>query len=200
MKQRYLWLLDAGHSPATRGKRSPVLSDGRQLLEWEFARDIVHRLRDILDELGIANHEITPHIHADLKPSARARLANYMAKTSGMKCRVVSIHGNAHRSTWSSAEGITVLYHPASKASKAMAEVFQNRLVRQTECKDRGIRPRTNLTLLKATRMPAILSENGFYSNRDECDDMLDGYWRDGIAGAHADAIEMIESGVLERR
>ena len=34
-------LLDNGHGCDTPGKRSPVWPDGRQLLEWEFNRDIV---------------------------------------------------------------------------------------------------------------------------------------------------------------
>lgn len=38
-------ILDAGHGYNTKGKRSPVWSDGSQLFEWEFNRDVVKRIR-----------------------------------------------------------------------------------------------------------------------------------------------------------
>ena len=41
-------ILDNGHGQETPGKRSPVWSDGKQLFEWEFNRDIVRRIADIL--------------------------------------------------------------------------------------------------------------------------------------------------------
>ena len=44
-------ILDAGHGKETPGKRSPILEDGSQLLEWEFNRDICNRIyRLLLDE------------------------------------------------------------------------------------------------------------------------------------------------------
>ena len=39
-------ILDAGHGYNTKGKRSPVWSDGSQLFEWEFNRDVVKRIRE----------------------------------------------------------------------------------------------------------------------------------------------------------
>ena len=37
-------ILDNGHGKETSGKRSPIWSDGSQLFEWEFNRDIVQRI------------------------------------------------------------------------------------------------------------------------------------------------------------
>ena len=37
-------LIDNGHGVDTKGKRSPVWPDGRQLFEWEFNRDIAKRV------------------------------------------------------------------------------------------------------------------------------------------------------------
>ena len=41
-------LLDNGHGENTPGKRSPKWSDGSQLFEWEYAREIAK---------GVTNYE-----------------------------------------------------------------------------------------------------------------------------------------------
>ena len=46
-------ILDPGHGFDTPGKRSPVWSDGTQLLEWEFSRDVVRRIERRLIALNI---------------------------------------------------------------------------------------------------------------------------------------------------
>ena len=47
-----LVILDAGHGIDTPGKRSPVWSNGTQLFEWKFNRDIVD---SIIGYLQVAN-------------------------------------------------------------------------------------------------------------------------------------------------
>lgn len=190
MTQRHLWLIDAGHAPSTPGKRSPVTPPGDQLLEWEFARDVAQRLRARLDERGIANHILTPHQEADIKPSARAAMANAIPG----RTRLVSIHSNAAGSSgWSDASGIAALHYTGSAVSQAMAEVFQRHLVHVMGWRDRGLKPRGNLSLLKRTRMPAVITETGFYTNRHECSVLLQPSARCRIAEAHAGAIQEIE-------
>ena len=41
--------------------------------------------------------------------------------------------------------------------------------------------------------MPAIITENGFYTNREQCEYLLDPDVRERIAGAHVEAITEIE-------
>ena len=48
--------------------------------------------------------------------------------------------------------------------------------------------------ILKNTTCPSILTENGFYTNKEECRKMLDDYWRKKIALAHVNAIQVIEN------
>lgn len=197
--QRNIYLLDAGHAPDTAGKRSPELPDGRRLLEWQFSRDVVRRICRILDELDIAHHELTPHINEDIGPTARAELANELALEVELPAIVISVHSNAAKDRdevqdgWSDANGVTVLYYPTSKAGLALAERFQAQIVAATGWRDRGVKGRSDLSILKKTHMPAILTENGFYTSREQCEQLLDDSVRETIALAHVAAIQELE-------
>ena len=46
-------LLDNGHGENTPGKRSPKWSDGSQLFEWEYAREIAKGVHNQLRAKGI---------------------------------------------------------------------------------------------------------------------------------------------------
>jgi len=70
--------------------------------------------------------------------------------------------------------------------------MFQENLVQVTGWIDRGIR-RGNFQIIRETAMPAILTENGFYTNREQCEYLLDPDWRTTIAEAHVEAIKEIE-------
>ncbi|HIS89388.1 TPA: N-acetylmuramoyl-L-alanine amidase [Candidatus Avigastranaerophilus faecigallinarum] len=78
----------------------------------------------------------------------------------------ISIHCNSHVNP--SANGVEVLYFPSSIKGKKYAEIMQQALVNITKLKNRGIIPRNNLYVLKATKAPAILIELAFLSNSKE--------------------------------
>lgn len=188
----YLWLLDHGHAPSTPGKRSPVYDDGR-LLEWEFARDVVDRVAQQLEALNIAHHIITPRCDFDVGPTDRANIANQVARVvdTPSEARLLSVHANAHGNgaDFNEAEGVTVLYYPSSSTGKALAEAMQDCLVTASGMRDRGVKARDNLSLLKKTNMPAILTENGFYTNRQEVEVLASDEGRDMFARAHVNFI-----------
>jgi len=194
--QKFLWILDGGHAPATSGKRSPKLDDGRQLLEWEFARDVVDKIAKRLTELGIAHHVLTPKTIYDLKPSRRAALANAIKASAELPTRLISVHANAAgKGGWSDARGLTVLYFHGSVAGKALAQDLLTKIVAATGLDDRGVKERDDLSILEMTDMPAILSENGFYTNRDEVEVLLSEEGRQKIADAHVQFIVAHEAG-----
>jgi N-acetylmuramoyl-L-alanine amidase len=72
----------------------------------------------------------------------------------------VSIHCN---SNGPDAVGIEVLYK--TETGKALAEPIHEALIRATGDRDRGLKHRTGLHVLNATRMPACLPEIGFISH-----------------------------------
>lgn len=78
----------------------------------------------------------------------------------------VSVHHNA--SSNKSARGFEVLYYPTSKEGQELAQCVQTTIIEKLNLKDRGIKKRDNLYVLKNTKMPAILIEVGFISNPTE--------------------------------
>ena len=78
----------------------------------------------------------------------------------------VSIHCNA--AVNETANGAEVLYYPTSTKGKEYALKVQKQLVKTTNLKDRGIKPRNDLHVLKRTKAVAILVELAFLSNQAE--------------------------------
>jgi N-acetylmuramoyl-L-alanine amidase len=190
MAGNFLWILDNGHGKSTPGKRSPVLEDGRQLLEYEFNREIVRLLSDKLEADAINYHIIVPEIEGDISLAERVRRANHLV--SDLPKLFVSIHCNAQSDNWGTASGIETYYYEASVKGRTMAALFQKHLIETLQWKDRGIKT-ANFYVIKNTDMPAILTENGFYSNREECLKLLSEEWREKIAAAHLVAMQEIE-------
>ena len=87
-------ILDNGHGKKTSGKRSPVWPDGSQLFEWEFNRDIVSRICDMLDAVGIRYERLVPE-DVDISLKERCRRANAINDRTDGQCFLISIHGNA---------------------------------------------------------------------------------------------------------
>lgn len=84
----------------------------------------------------------------------------------------ISIHCNAAASA--SANGVEVLYYPTSSKGKDYALKVQKQLVKTTNLKDRGIKPRNDLHVLKRTKAVAILVELAFLTNAAEEKLLLD--------------------------
>jgi len=189
-QKRYLWILDNGHGVETSGKRSPRFEDGRQLLEYEFNRAIVKRIIDRLDELGVAYLNLVPGEN-DVPLADRVALAS-TCDDKGLGKVYVSVHGNAATDLWSIASGVETYHYPNSQTGISLATVFQKHIVQQTEWKDRGIKE-AKFYVLRKTTMPAILTENGFFSNKAQCEQMLSMEYRDKVAEAHVQAILEIE-------
>lgn len=78
----------------------------------------------------------------------------------------ISLHCNSF--TNENANGVEVLYYPTSTKGKNCAQVVQNELIKATKLKDRGIKSRNDLHVLKRTKATAILIELAFVSNPNE--------------------------------
>jgi len=187
---KYMWIIDNGHGEDTLGKRSPLFEDGTQLLEFEFNRRISEKLMEYLSSAGVRYHNLVPEIEGDVTLSERVSRANDLE--SDIPLILVSIHGNAFGAQWTSPAGIETYHYCKSKKGESIADVFQNRLTMTTGWKDRGVKT-ANFYILKHTNMPAILTENGFFTNKQECKKMLSDDWVEKLARAHFDAIMEIE-------
>ena len=88
-------ILDNGHGRETPGKRSPIWSDGSQLFEWEFNRDVVRRISEQLNNKGIENTIIVPE-DKDISLSERVKRTNAICSKYGANnCLFISVHATA---------------------------------------------------------------------------------------------------------
>jgi len=202
----YLWIFDNGHGGMidgvyqTPGKRSPVWPDGTQLFEGEFNRAIVDRLVVLCKANGIdyVNLVNTPE---DVPLSERTSKANSIAKASEKPCIYVSIHADAFSDE--SANGWSVYTSPGTTKSDSIATIlfekaareFTGEYMRSDKYSDGDVDKEANFWVLAHTTMPAILSENFFMTNSDNCHKYLlseDG--RDRVAKIHFEMIQQVEA------
>ena len=154
-------VIDAGHGPDTPGKRSPDES----LREYQFNSAVA---RYVADELlhGYEDVEILL-THDD---SRDVSLRERTDRANAWKADVfVSIHANAYGAGgWNDAKGIeTFVYTTRPAAAVKLAEAVHRNLIRMTGRPDRGVKT-ANFHVLRETKMPAILVECGFMTNREE--------------------------------
>ena len=192
-----LVILDAGHGIDTPGKRSPIWSNNTQLFEWKFNRDIVD---SIIGYLQVANISYVKLIEEsqDISLKERVDRINTIYKENKDKYRVylISVHGNAADNA-PTANGIEVFTSIGETKSDTIAEVFYSKLknlgwkMRPNRSNKGG--KEENFYILKNSHCPAVLTENGFYTNEEECKKMLEFYWQKEIALAHYKAMQDIE-------
>lgn len=159
-------VLDAGHGINTPGKRSPA--DER---EWSF-NDAVLRAcaAHLRTYIGVSILRVDDASgRTDVPLQTRVNRANAWGADI-----YVSIHHNANTARWGSWGGVeTFVYPTASKASVALANAVQPRIVSAMGLRDRGVK-RANLHVLRATNMPAILTEGGFMDSTTDIVAMRD--------------------------
>jgi N-acetylmuramoyl-L-alanine amidase len=187
-------LLDNGHGGLingkyqTPGKRSPVWDDGSQLFEGEFNRAIVNGLIQELTRLQIPYVNIAPE-YRDVSLETRVRRANKYPATNSL---YISIHANAgggHGSELFTSPGVTKSDRIATIFGEEYQNIFPDRELR-TDFSDGDLDKEEPFYVLMKTKMPAVLTENFFMDNKEECKTiLLTQKGRDKIIRYHLNAI-----------
>lgn len=155
--------VDPGHG-GRHGRRDPgaVGLEPYELHEAEVVWPVCVCLASILSGQGHAIL-VTRSQRQFVSPAGRARLAN----DQGAEL-FVSVHCNSFR--LDTANGFEVLFHPDSAQGRALALAIMDAMAEALgdQVRNRGIKPRTNLSVLTRTRMPAVLVELPFISNPRE--------------------------------
>lgn len=94
----------------------------------------------------------------------------------------ISIHCNAAASK--KVNGIETLYYPGSIKGKSLAKEIQLSLIEKLKRRDREIKERADLFVLKYTIMPAVLIECGFMSSPEERELLSNEKYKEDIATA----------------
>ena len=184
-----LILIDPGHGIDTPGKRSP---DGK-FLEYLWNRQIADLLLDRFMIMGIDASLVVTETN-DISLSTRVQRVNKVcSKVGASNVILLSIHSNAagDGSKWMSAQGWSCYTSKGESKSDLIAECLYD--VFETEFADRKIRKdmsdgdrdwEENFYVLQKSKCPAVLLENFFYDNRDECSWLLKDKTKERIADA----------------
>ena len=159
-----LVVLDPGHGKNTAGKRSP----DSKLMEYEFNQVICNIAKDILEAHGIRVLLTKEMDDPDIPLNQRSLVA-----INNKADLFISVHGNAHGdgTTWTTGHGYEVYDHP-NNPSKKLAEINLKHSIAETGLRSRGTKT-ANFGVLRTSPIPAILCEYGFFTNKEECEQML---------------------------
>lgn len=165
-------LIDNGHGSNTPGKRSP---DGT-LREYAWTREVSCMICDLLQAEGYDAKLLVPE-QWDVSLAERCRRANQYNKKDTI---LVSIHINAagNGSKWMKARGWSIFTTKGITKADELAERIWFRAkaafgwpltVRSYSTAKMGHDYEENFYILMHTYCPAVLIENFFMDNKDDC-------------------------------
>lgn len=183
-------LIDPGHGIDTPGKRSP---DGK-FREYLWNRQVADLLGARLVAMGIDASPVVTETN-DIPLSTRVQRVNRIcSKVGASNVILVSIHANAAgNGGWMNAKGWSCYTSKGNTESDRIAECLYDAF--EKEFPDRKIRKdlsdgdkdwEENFYVLAKSRCPAVLLENFFYDNQEECAFLLKEETKERIASAAA--------------
>ena len=172
---RTVVIIDAGHG----GKDLGCHPD--KFYEKHLTLDTAYRLKALLDMRGVPNIMIRDNDYY-LTLAQRVSKANQYSKAI-----FVSIHYNSASPT--SVHGIETFYFGGASRSLSLAQNVHSAMLNRVSVKDRKVKSRRGLYVLKHTRHPSILVEGGFLSNKKERSKVLKGEYRQALAEGIAQGI-----------
>lgn len=147
-------VLDAGH-----GDHDPGAVGINGVTEKSLNLQILNETVKALDNKGVKMY-LTRKDDTYITLEGRTKVANEVEADY-----FISIHNNSGSAI---ANGTEVLYYPTDEASKRFASVVQEKFVSTLGVTNRGIKPRSDLAVLRGSKMPAILIEAGFITNQKD--------------------------------
>lgn len=176
-------LLDAGHGGFQPG------TSGNGLVEKDINLKVALKVIEHLKDSGIKVY-LTRDKDVVVDNNLRAKTANQIADL------MVSIHMNASPNGEAAPNGTETLFQVHSNdnssklTSRKAAEIMQSKVLVALGTRNRGVKQRTDLLILNATTVPAILVETCFLSNPGDALKISSSANQDIVAKAMADAIE----------
>lgn len=191
--------LDAGHASTTPGKCSP----DKRLREYKWNRECVELIKRGLEQHGIKVYIVTPEVDKDVALSTRAARVNARVaanRKKGINTIMISVHVNAAgNGQWMNARGWSAWTTKGKTNSDKLAECLYDGAVEFLE-KPYGMKIRTdksdgdrdyesNFTVIYKSNCPAVLTENFFMDNKEDCEFLLSDYGKQACANAHVKGI-----------
>lgn len=167
-------LIDAGHGIDTPGKRSP---DGA-FREYLWNRQVAEL---VFEDLGIDGYDVSLVVTEtnDIPLITRVNRVNAICNKYGAdNVILVSIHSNAagDGKNWMNAKGWSCYTTKGNTKSDILAELlydsfemsFPDRKIRK-DMQDGDRDWEENFYIIQKSKCPAVLIENFFYDNKEEC-------------------------------
>lgn len=162
--------IDQGHNPESPNTGA----EGNGLREQDVTYEVGQDLAELLRRSG--NYEVRLS-----RPTPTTQLGT--SNTSSLRARVndanswgadyfISIHTNASEA--SSSSGVEAFAYSRGSSAFELGEDIIQGIVDATGLRDRGMKVRPGLYVLKKTNMPAVLVEIGFISNPNDAAIMRD--------------------------
>lgn len=182
-------LIDPGHGIDTPGKRSP---DGL-FREYLWNRQVADLILEGLVSAGVDASLVVTETN-DVTLRNRVNRVNTICNRLGASnVLLVSVHANAagNGSAWMNAKGWSCYTSKGKTRSDQVAECLYDAF--EEEFQDRKIRKdmsdgdrdwEENFYVLQKSKCPAVLLENFYYDNREECAWMLQEETKRRIASA----------------
>lgn len=185
IQYKMIVIFDNGHGKETKGKRSPIWSDGSQLFEYEFNRDITSRCIAKLTHRGFQTHLLVPEIN-DITLEERVRRANKIKDSI-----LISIHANGGGGTgfegWTS-RGQTKADELCEYIYNSFSWHIPDWKLRK-DSSDGDSDKESGFYMIRWTNMPAVLLECGFMDTESDCYFMMSENGRDKISDAIVDGV-----------
>lgn len=162
--------ISAGHSHLTAGKRTCPFSDGRQMREHEFNRDVAFALDYLLRKQG---H--TTVLCFDEIGVTDMSLADRVGKANTAKADVyISVHANAFGDgiNWHPANGLVGMYYTGSVKGEKLARTIIGQMSKDLGMPINSYQP-GKLYEPKYTAMPCVIVECGFMTNKSDAQKLL---------------------------
>lgn len=171
----YRVFIDAGHG----GKDPGACANGLQ--EKDLTLSIALKVQRILQGQGI---DVVMSRTTD--KFLELREISSLANNSGTDA-FASIHINS--ATTTAAYGIETYYYPNRMDSKPLADSVQKQLISSTGAYDRKVKT-ADYHVVRETKMPSILAECGFISNKNEAIKMNTNAYQELLASGIANGIK----------
>lgn len=197
--------IDNGHASSTPGKRSPYSANkvlpALDFYEYKSNREIAEILRQKLESKGFKVNMVCPEIDEDIKLTVRAKRTNDMKNENySMKHIFISIHSNAcgNGAEWNSARGWSAWTTKGQNNSDKLADCLydaaeeilpKHQMTIRKDMSDGDRDYEENFTVIYSANMPAVLTENLFFTNVTDTAFLLSPEGKEAIAEIHLQGI-----------
>ncbi len=152
--------IDQGHNP----QNPNAGAEGNGYREQDLVYEIGVRTAELLRAAGLDVRLSRPTPTTQLGTSTSTSLMQRVNEANEWGADYfISLHANA--SNIPTASGSEAFVYSLSSPAEPLAESILTELSASTGLENRGVFPRTNLYVLRRTRMPATLIELGFITN-----------------------------------